>query len=65
MKEHMTTDLVEALGSVGVTVNNNEVEEILLRGVDAFLHQRGVDLPVKYLDRIYIIIHELKSTTNV
>ena len=46
MKEHMTTDLVEALGSVGVTVNNNEVEEILLRGVDAFLHQRGVDLPV-------------------
>ena len=61
MKEHMNQDLIAALENVGVSINRGDVDEVLKVGVDKFLHQRGVDLQVKFLDTIYVILNEMRT----
>lgn len=57
-------DLIAATASVGVTITVRDVDELLLDGVDRFLHRRQIDLSAKYLDRIYIILFELKHANE-
>lgn len=57
----MIQDLITTMENVGVSINSDDVDEILKIGIDAFLSRKGIDLLPKHLDSVYIILHEMKS----
>lgn len=53
--------LIRTLGKYGVSIQADDIKEILTLGLDTYLLRKGMSMPDKFLDEAYLIIHEMRE----
>lgn len=55
------TTLITTLGKYGISIQADDIKEILTLGLDTFLLRKGMSMPDKYLSELHIIIFEMRE----
>lgn len=56
--------LINVFGRHGVAIEVTDIPEVLRIGADAYLMRRGIDLPERLMDEIYLVVFELRNETQ-
>lgn len=55
------TTLIREFNRIGVTIEPDDVPEVMKLGADTFLARRGHDVSEKQMQSIYIILNDLRK----